>query len=48
MRGDSGSTILKEENNAAIGMLFAVAEDWNIAFANPIEAILKDLHVKFV
>jgi hypothetical protein len=43
-QGDSGALVINE-NNSAVGLLFAVSEDVDLAYANPIEPVFQKLGV---
>lgn len=44
-QGDSGAIVI-DENNSPVGLLFAVCEGIDLAYANPIEPVFKDLGVR--
>jgi len=46
-QGDSGALIVDEDSHA-IGLLFSKAEGIDLAYANPIKAVLDELGVRLV
>ncbi len=44
--GDSGAVVLDVKHRAC-GLLFTAADEENIAFANPVRAVLQKLHIQF-
>jgi hypothetical protein len=45
MQGDSGAIVVND-NNSAVGLLFGVSEGTDLAFANPIDTVLRRLAVR--